>query len=62
MATDDAEIDRQAKAIHDAVSACRRALADLLIEEKLPALRHLEGWLELERLSLLPEADRKRRH
>ncbi len=62
MTATNEEIDRQAQAIHDAVSACRRSLADLTIEEKFLALRHLEGWIELERLSHLPEADRKRRH
>jgi hypothetical protein len=59
---DDEEIERQVKAIHGAVRACRQALSDLLIEEKFLALDQLRGWLELEKASHLPEAAKDRQH
>lgn len=49
-------------AIHEAVKACRKALADLLIEEKVLALSHLQGWIALEQASHLPEAAKDRQH
>jgi hypothetical protein len=39
----------------EAVRAAWRALSDLRLEQKDEALRQLQGWLELERRSHLPE-------
>jgi CelD/BcsL family acetyltransferase involved in cellulose biosynthesis len=51
MTTDD-EIDRQARAIHEVVKACRRALVDLVVEDKAIVVERLTAWVELERRSV----------
>ena len=46
-ATDDA-LDRQAREIQNVIDACRRAMADLTVEEKAVAVDQLRGWVELD--------------
>ena len=45
---DDA-LDRRVRAIVEAVDACRHALIDLTITDKVLAVERLNAWVELER-------------
>jgi hypothetical protein len=49
ISPDDAALDRRVRAIVEAVDACRRALLDLTVEDKLIAVERLRGWVEVER-------------
>ena len=57
MTTNEAEdrIDKRAREIKQAVDQCRMAMADLVLADKMVALDHLRGWLEVE-LSTYDEA------
>jgi hypothetical protein len=48
ISPDDA-LDQRVKTILEAIDACRRALVDLVIEDKLIAVERLNAWVELER-------------
>jgi hypothetical protein len=52
---DDAEIDRRARDIRDAVNACWKALADLMPEEKAVALSELGLRLAMEEATHIVE-------
>lgn len=49
ISPDDDALDRRVRAIVEAVDACRRALIDLTVEDKLIAVERLRGWVEVER-------------
>ena len=49
ISPDDDALDRRVRAIVEAVDACRRALLDLTVEDKLIAVERLRGWVEVER-------------
>jgi hypothetical protein len=49
ISPDEAALDRRVRAIVEAVDACRRALLDLTVEDKLIAVERLRGWVEVER-------------
>jgi hypothetical protein len=49
MTPDDAALDRRVRAILEAVDACRRAMVDLVVEDKGIVVERLNAWVELER-------------
>ena len=51
MTTTDEELDRRVRVILDAVDTCRRALVDLILEDKLIVVDRLQAWVALEQRS-----------
>jgi hypothetical protein len=60
--SDDAPLDRRAKAILETVRECWKALSDLDIPDRVVALDRLDQLLGLEALTHIPEAAPDRRH
>jgi len=55
ISPDDDALDRRVRAIVEAVDACRRALIDSTIEDKLLAVERLRGWVALEEATAHPQ-------
>lgn len=55
ISPDDDALDRRVRAIVEAVDACRRALIDLTVEDKLLAVERLRGWVALEEATAHPQ-------
>jgi hypothetical protein len=60
ISPDDDALDRRVRAIVEAVDACRRALIDLTIEDKLLAVERLRGWVRVGRGDSASTAMRER--
>ena len=60
--SDDAEIDRRAAAILEAVRACWRLLSDLDLPDKAIALDKLTDMMTMEQLSHDPAVAKERQH